>query len=819
MKKWKGSLGAKIAAWVGITISGILCLASMVGAFAIWQGGFYEYASEEACRAELYENVANHYAVRALDNMRVEADDKWQDTSFRYGIIKTDNIDGLDLNDENVYIESNFSGEIDENSLYKVSYEVGDDTYFSYSGTLFGGYSVGGGVGTYLQSSPSYKIIYNSDIGVFYHETSDDFYPVRNVEIGYVKDGERIVFTYEYDFEERMYRNLRYTEIEAESGIEEVLNSAYLTFDMVEGEGFTSDSWNYLVLDGKQILNTGDDIWWVTSEYMAGRNITAETDYEVILHNDGGSDMVTEYADGWETTTSDTQENYSQWINVTYDSADERETYWVVVEMPEDVKFGWSSDLFMQANTLVTLGYGLRYAIYVILFVTLAITMLFFVFLMSAAGHRNDREGIVCTWLDKMPFDVYLGFAFLAELALAVLTVESSYYLDEIPMIVLFAFLIICMCWVALLTCLSFAVRVKCGKWWQNMVIWMIGHLLVDVVRTILINMGLLWKAVLAIGALSVVEFMVVSWDGIGRITMFWMVEKLILVPILLLAIVQMHRLKAGAERMAEGDLENGIDTRKMFWELKMHGETLNSISDGMSRAVDERMKSERFKTELITNVSHDIKTPLTSIINYVDLLEKEDLQNDKAVEYLEVLHRQSARLKKLIEDLMEASKASTGNLAVHLEELEAGVSLTQIVGEFEEKMQQSELNLLISKPEEPIYIQADSRHFWRVVDNLMNNICKYAQDGTRVYIDLEKVDQTAVFTFKNTSKYALNISSEELMERFVRGDSSRNTEGSGLGLSIAKSLMELMQGEFALHVDGDLFKVILKLPCTKSEK
>lgn len=801
MKKWKGSLGAKFAAWVGITISGSLCLASVVGAFAIWQGGFYEYTSKEACRAELYENVANHYAVRALDNMRVEADDKWKDTSFRYGIIKADNIDGLDLNDENIYIESNFSGEIDEDSVYKVSYEVGDDTYFSYSGTLFGGYAVGGGVGTYLQSSPSYKIIYNSDIGVFYHETSDDFYPVRNVEIGYVKDGERIVFTYEYDFEERMYRNLGYTEIEAQSGIEEVLNSAYLTFDMVEGEGFTSDSWNYLVLDGKQILNTGDDIWWVTSEYMAGRNITAETDYEVTLRND---------------VASDTQENYSQWINVTYDSADERETYWVVVEMPEHVDFGWSRDLFMQANLLVALGYGLRYAIYLILFVTLALTIFFFVLLMNAAGHRNDKEGIVRTWLDKMPFDVYLGFAFVAELALAVLTAESSYYLDEIPMIILFIFLIICMCWVALLTCLTFAVRVKCGRWWQNTVIWMIGHLLFDVARTILTNMGLLWKAIFAIGALSVLEFMVVSWDGIGRITVFWFLEKLIFVPIFLLAIVQMHRLKAGAERMAEGDLEHGIDTGKMFWEFKMHGESLNSISDGMSHAVEERMKSERFKTELITNVSHDIKTPLTSIINYVDLLEKENLQNEKAVEYLEVLHRQSARLKKLIEDLMEASKASTGNLAVHSEELEAGVSLVQIVGEFEEKMQQSELNLLISKPDEPIYIQADSRHFWRVVDNLMNNICKYAQGGTRVYIDLEKVDQTAIFTFKNTSKYALNISSEELMERFVRGDSSRNTEGSGLGLSIAKSLMELMQGEFSLHVDGDLFKVVLKLPCIK---
>ena len=226
---------------------------------------------------------------------------------------------------------------------------------------------------------------------------------------------------------------------------------------------------------------------------------------------------------------------------------------------------------------------------------------------------------------------------------------------------------------------------------------------------------------------------------------------------------------------------------------------------------MDESVKSERFKTELITNVSHDIKTPLTSIINYVDLLRKEELANENAEEYLEVLARQSNRLKKLIEDLMEASKASTGNLAVNLERLEAGVSMTQTVGEFEDKMQANQLELLVEKPEQPVYIMADARHLWRVIDNLMNNICKYAQPGTRVYIDLKERDGRAVITLRNTSKYPLNISAEELMERFVRGDSSRNTEGSGLGLSIARSLMELMGGTFAIFVDGDLFKVVLE--------
>ena len=230
-----------------------------------------------------------------------------------------------------------------------------------------------------------------------------------------------------------------------------------------------------------------------------------------------------------------------------------------------------------------------------------------------------------------------------------------------------------------------------------------------------------------------------------------------------------------------------------------------------MSKAVEERMKSERLKMELITNVSHDIKTPLTSIINYVDLLQKEELHNEKAAEYLEVLERQSSKLKKLIEDLVEASKASSGNISVVKEELDVGVFLIQTVGEFEEKLSAAGLELIINKPEETFYILADGRHLWRVVDNLMNNICKYAQPHSRVYVNLGTQSEYVEITFRNMSKFPLNISSDELTERFVRGDKSRNTEGHGLGLSIAKSLVEIMGGELQIVIDGDLFKVILQ--------
>ena len=252
------------------------------------------------------------------------------------------------------------------------------------------------------------------------------------------------------------------------------------------------------------------------------------------------------------------------------------------------------------------------------------------------------------------------------------------------------------------------------------------------------------------------------------------------------------------------------MDQRYLIGELADHANDLNHIRDGLNAAVAERMKSERFRTELITNVSHDIKTPLTSIINYVDLLEKEEPENEKVREYVQVLSRQSGRLKKLIDDLIEASKASTGNLPVVKEPCELGVLLDQTVGEYGERLAAAGLELVLSRPEEPVTILADGRLLWRVLDNLFQNVTKYAQPGTRFYLDVTDAPDRVELALKNISRQALNIPAEELMERFVRGDASRSTEGSGLGLSIARSLTQLQGGQMDLTVDGDLFKVTL---------
>ena len=272
-------------------------------------------------------------------------------------------------------------------------------------------------------------------------------------------------------------------------------------------------------------------------------------------------------------------------------------------------------------------------------------------------------------------------------------------------------------------------------------------------------------------------------------------------------------RLRRGSRAIAAGDLNYRVDTARMPADLRAYAEDLNNISIGLAGAVDEKMKSERFKAELITNVSHDLKTPLTSIINYVNLLKTTRQTDPKAAEYIEVLDRKSQRLKKLTEDLVEASKASTGVLSVSREKIGMSQLLDQALGEWTEKLEERKLTVVTTVPEGETWVYADGRHLWRVIDNLLSNCAKYAMEGTRIYVELSRGKGQVTLSVKNVSREALNVPAERLMERFVRGEESRSSEGSGLGLSIARSLTELQGGEFRLTVDGDLFKAEVTLP------
>ena len=275
--------------------------------------------------------------------------------------------------------------------------------------------------------------------------------------------------------------------------------------------------------------------------------------------------------------------------------------------------------------------------------------------------------------------------------------------------------------------------------------------------------------------------------------------------------------LMDGAKRMSKGELNTKVNDRNMMGAFKEFAGDLNALADVAVVAAQKQLKSERMKTELITNVSHDIKTPLTSIINYVDLLQKPHTEEEQE-QYLEVLSRQSGQLKKLIDDLMEMSKASTGNMTVEITAVNAVETLNQALGEFADKLERVQLTPVVRQPEEPIFIKADGRLAWRVLSNLLSNACKYALPGTRLYIDLTESDGRVLISLKNISREELNVSADELLERFVRGDASRNTEGSGLGLNIAKSLMELQKGQLELTVDGDLFKATLVFPAARME-
>ncbi len=345
-------------------------------------------------------------------------------------------------------------------------------------------------------------------------------------------------------------------------------------------------------------------------------------------------------------------------------------------------------------------------------------------------------------------------------------------------------------------------------------------HLCKALTAKALCYLPMLWKVAVCYLVICFIEFiflMTFSYGIDGTLVFFWFVEKLILGALVGYVTLCFRRLKKGAEAIAAGDYTTRVEEEHLVLDFKDTANTLNHIQGGMNAAVESRMKSERLKTELITNVSHDIKTPLTSIISYVDLLKKEPAGSSAAGEYLEVLDRQSARLKKLVEDLVEASKASTGNITVHAETMDLGVILGQALGEYNERLLNADLTPVLKLPETPVTVSADGRLLWRIFDNLLGNAVKYAMPGTRIYVTLT-ADTHAIVTFRNVSREALDISADELMERFVRGDASRHTEGSGLGLSIAKSLAESMGGQFLLNVDGDLFKAAVIFPVIPSQ-
>jgi len=502
-----------------------------------------------------------------------------------------------------------------------------------------------------------------------------------------------------------------------------------------------------------------------------------------------------------------------------------------LIDLYVDLDHGVARDEFYNQHALMQRlqGDAVNQGIWVLFFIALGFGC--FILILWASGHRMNSESIVLTWQEKIYFEVYTGLSILLigggiymilrciswqidsivyefESYLLSGDVEKSLqYLVSAAALMSTALAALAVLWMRTLT-----VRIKGHVLRETSLLWRLGRWCARTVGAIFQAMPIIWK--------SVTGFLLYLFLNFLARNLFW---ELYPVPVFLVDLLAaaglcwwalcFHRIQEGGRAIASGNINHRIDTARMPHDLHKHAQALNNISVGLSTAVDEQMKSERFKAELITNVSHDLKTPLTSIINYVDLLKTTEQKDPRAQEYIEVLDRKALRLKKLTEDLVEASKAATGAMAVNREKISMGQLLEQALGEHKERLEGRFLSVCLEMPEGETYVYSDGRHVWRVLDNLLSNCVKYALEGTRVYIELTRGRGQVLLTVKNVSRQALNVPAERLMERFVRGDASRTTEGTGLGLSIAKSLTELQGGTFELVVDGDLFKAIVTLP------
>ena len=447
------------------------------------------------------------------------------------------------------------------------------------------------------------------------------------------------------------------------------------------------------------------------------------------------------------------------------------------------------------------------------------------VWLTVTAGRKPEDEEIHLNgfdrWYTEIAAGTVIGIWLAGTIILGTLIANSSLGYSYAVVTVIVTCLICgtyTMAWF-LIGYLSLVRRIKAGTLWKNSLIrtvlkW-IGKCsgkLADFARAFSRNTAEKIKVLLVGGAFLFLQFLIIGcvFSGAG---VFLLALMAVDVAVMIFAIRKadgQDRIMDGLKKISDGELQYKIKTDTLTGKQKVMAEYINNIGGGLDAAVENSLKKERMQTELITNVSHDLKTPLTSIINYVDLMKRENPTDPKIQEYLRILDEKSQRLKVLTEDVVEASKASTGNIKLEMNDIDFVEMVQQVIGEFEEKFQEKNLTMMVHFTDEPSIIYADGQRMWRVLENVFGNVVKYAMEGTRVYAEISNRNKKVTFSLKNISAQPLNISADELTERFIRGDVARNTEGSGLGLSIAKSLTELQGGEFKLYLDGDLFKVMI---------
>lgn len=845
MKKYRDRLGCRIIAIILVIVCGMTAFASGMASLFTYHMGLYTTSLNKILQ-DKQKNAQTINSMIIYDHRRKIKKNDWAlpNTNMEYGIIQAADLEDIDISDPSVYWNYHFNSTKPTEDSYTISYNTDSD--YAYSNKVIPSLTGSGIYNAHLSEDdtlssglvPVKKLSYNSEDGIFYFTTTSYSYPVKTIGVDSVRATMKEIPVTEWEVSEE-YPGEYFANRDQQEDL------VYFQLDE-KTKKYVSVSGNYENLD--------------TSQYKKWQTVTLDTFSTTgsYIQTDKSENLLPENKEHTETTLISPLEfdyyaeegihyngleynnNSMKWeceyvTMASYTIKNEayaKNTYWIISNVKPMSEWITDSDLIAKQHYILSNLYQYRYLSLILTVGMTIITLLAIVFCLYSAGFHQIKPGdsrifcgkennVLLTWQQKTPLELYilvLGGAFLICTSMLFDGIENLIYgnISLLPALVssgIFSLLALCS---GLILCMHIAHQIHgriLGRYSLCYRLFLPCRKGLKQTATILRqHTSLVCKGVLVLAGISLIEFIIIlifRYNGLGLlITWGWI--KLLEFVLVIFMLIQMKTLQQGSAELAEGNISHRLNTDKMFWEFKKHGDNLNKINEGIAIALDERMKSEHFKTELITNVSHDIKTPLTSIINYVDLLQKQGISETEEKEYLEVLDRQSKRLKKLIEDLIKASKASTGNLSVQLEPCNLDILLTQTVGEFEEKLFAAELTLITDTSQKGIYIQADSRHLWRVFDNLMNNICKYAQPGTRVYINQEVENDKVYIIFRNTSREALNISGEELLERFVRGDSSRNTEGNGLGLSIAQSLTELMGGKLKIHVDGDLFKVII---------
>ncbi|MBQ7147410.1 MAG: hypothetical protein IJR96_01535 [Pseudobutyrivibrio sp.] len=773
--------------------------------------------------------------------------ERLQDTNCYYGVIEGDRADEVDLNADSSYVYRNFKGVDVPKDAYIASYSIDEYTRFSlgerlidpwdenridnYDSTEYLTYDIDG-IGYDLIGQKAY--IYGN--GRFYllkdyfysYDSNDSTEGTPNTNAIYSriwennrtqKNDSKDVVEYSYNEEatkesdERSYVIEDTSEAEENPVAEETID--YLPEEhIVQGAAVGLDS-NMLYIDGVAYPPLSDSETGYTLE------LDCNTDEYGILNLKNVADLTAIHSDLSKVREEVSLENISTFG--LYESVVDSKEYTFVC-FPNETKLAastYTNDFYGQAKTLISVLTGVKYILPVAAVLSFVIALGSWIIFLCVAGHKKGVEGIVEGPIEKIPADLAFVGALILEgivfgLVSSVQYSSSGIAFGLLGMVVAFGGAMAML--IGFLWSSNIAVNVKLHHLFSNSIIGKCWGIVKKWLRKFHeeyrgICSKIKWTNRIWVIFIIImdIEFFALWATGTTKVALFFILEKIAFGIILHKLLLSYAKIKGTAMALAEGDTTAQVDLKGMPLFLEEHAKAMNDIQSGITVALEERTKSERMKTELITNVSHDIKTPLTSIINYVDLLEKEDIENDKAKEYLEVLDRQSKRLKKLIEDLIEASKVSTGNIKFNIEKVNAVVLLNQSIGEFSDRLDANKITVVSSLPSEDVYLQADNRYLWRVFDNLMSNIVKYAQPNTRAYVDLEQDENKLRFVFRNTSKEELNITADELMERFVRGDKSRYTDGNGLGLSIARSLAEAMGGSLKLAIDGDLFKAIVE--------